>query len=93
MKEKSVPMRKCAGCMASRPKGELLRISGKKDGTVSIDLTGKSQGRGVYLCYDAACFEKAKKKKSFSRNLGMSIPDEKLEEIFSEIKRRSKMRI
>ena len=91
MKEKKVPMRKCVGCMISRPKGELFRISGKKDGTVSLDLTGKAQGRGVYLCSDTACFEKAKKKKSISRNLGINVPDEKLEEIFSEIKRRSEM--
>ena len=93
MKGKNIPMRKCVGCMISKPKGELLRISGKKDGTVSLDFTGKVQGRGVYLCADTACFEKAKKKKSISRNLGINVPDEKLEEIFSEIKRRAKMRV
>jgi predicted RNA-binding protein YlxR (DUF448 family) len=54
--------------MESRPKHELLRIAGTA-GEVRIDKTGKANGRGVYLCKDIACFDKARKKKAISRGL------------------------
>ncbi|MDR0852215.1 MAG: YlxR family protein, partial [Clostridiales Family XIII bacterium] len=41
------------------------------DGKPVLDPSGKSNGRGVYLCPDSACFDFAKKKKSISRGLGI----------------------
>jgi predicted RNA-binding protein YlxR (DUF448 family) len=54
--------------MESKPKHELLRIAGF-NGAVKPDPSGKANGRGVYLCRDMACFEKARKKKAISRGL------------------------
>jgi predicted RNA-binding protein YlxR (DUF448 family) len=68
MKTKKIPMRRCVGCMESKPKQKLLRIA-CIDGEVRPDPTGKANGRGVYLCRDMACFEKARKKKAISRGL------------------------
>ena len=85
-------MRRCAGCMQSRPKRELIRIVSLGEGHISLDLTGKANGRGVYLCPDASCFEKAKKKNALSRSLGMKLDPEDLERVFTELTQYEKER-
>ncbi|MDR3072235.1 MAG: YlxR family protein [Clostridiales Family XIII bacterium] len=83
-------MRRCVGCMESKPKSELIRIT-EKNGLPVPDPTGKDNGRGVYLCNDEACFEKAKKRKSITRGLniqGFSVEDmETLRTLLREISR------
>ena len=54
----------------------LLRIVRTKDGAISLDPTGKMSGRGAYICRDAECFEKARKRKSLERALKCAIPAE-----------------
>ena len=85
MKTKKIPMRRCVGCMESKPKKELIRIAGYED-TVTLDLTGKAKGRGVYLCPDTKCLEKAKKKRALGRSLKMDISQEQIERLFEELK-------
>ena len=87
MKAKKIPMRRCVGCMVSKPKKELIRVVGDKDGNVSLDVTGKAQGRGVYLCPNSECFKIARKRHAISRNLSMTISNEKLDEIFEELEK------
>ncbi|QIB69042.1 YlxR family protein [Aminipila butyrica] len=86
MKTKKIPMRRCVGCMESKPKTQLLRIAGY-EGHVSVDLTGKAKGRGVYLCPDTQCFEKAQKRRAIGRNLEMELSSEQLESLFEELKK------
>lgn len=86
MKTKKIPMRRCIGCMESKPKKELIRIVGTQDGDVIIDATGKAQGRGAYLCHNTACFTLAKKKRAITRNLEREVSEEKLEELFLQLK-------
>lgn len=81
---KKVPMRRCVGCMESKPKKELIRIAGY-EGTVTLDPTGKAKGRGVYLCPCSECLLKAKKKRALSRSLSMEISAEQLDQLFKEI--------
>jgi predicted RNA-binding protein YlxR (DUF448 family) len=85
MKEKKIPLRKCVGCMVSKPKRELIRIVADKDGNVSMDLTGKAAGRGVYLCNNQECFAQAKKKRAIKRSLEIEISEEKLNALFEEL--------
>jgi len=68
MKNKKVPMRRCVGCMQSKEKPELIRVVVCSDKAV-VDPSGKMNGRGVYLCRDEACFDKAIKKKAIGRGL------------------------
>lgn len=89
MKTKKIPMRRCVGCMESKPKGELIRVAGY-EGQVSIDVTGKAKGRGVYLCPNTECFQKAQKRKAIGRNLEMDITPEQLEQLFEELKKYEK---
>ena len=90
MKTKKIPMRRCVGCMESKPKKELIRVVGDKDGNVTLDVTGKAQGRGVYLCPNSECFKIARKRQAISRNLSMTISPEKLDEIFEELEKYEK---
>jgi predicted RNA-binding protein YlxR (DUF448 family) len=66
MKQKKIPMRRCIGCMESKPKRELIRITFSED-VLRPDMTGKADGRGAYLCGNTECFMKAKKIRAFSR--------------------------
>ena len=45
-------------------------------GEISIDPVGKKPGRGAYLCPDAACLAKAKKKKALERCFEQPVPAE-----------------
>ena len=71
--------------MESKPKKELVRIVADKDGNVCFDSTGKAAGRGVYLCHDQGCFQAARKKRAIGRSLDLSIPEERLEQLFQEL--------
>lgn len=75
-KIKKIPVRKCVGCMENKPKKELIRIVKNKDGEVFIDLTGKANGRGAYICSNVECLAKAKKSKSLQRTLGTTLSEE-----------------
>ena len=86
MKEKKIPMRRCVGCMESKPKKELVRIVADKEGRISIDPTGKAAGRGVYLCPKQECFVLARKRRAIKRSLEIEISEERLDQIFEELK-------
>ncbi len=64
--DKRTPKRRCIGCGKRDEKSAFVRIVAGKDGSLFLDLQGKAEGRGAYLCRDAACLEKAKKRHVFS---------------------------
>ena len=81
---KKTPMRRCIGCMESKPKNQLVRIAGY-EGAISIDPTGKAKGRGVYLCRNQDCFRMAQKKKAIGRGLKMEVSSQQVEKLFREL--------
>ncbi|MBP5631541.1 MAG: YlxR family protein [Clostridia bacterium] len=82
MKEKRVPVRRCIGCMTSKPKTDCIRICRTPEGEIKADVTGKQNGRGAYLCKDMACFEKMAKGHKLSREFEMQIP----ESVYAELR-------
>lgn len=78
---KNIPLRKCLGCDEMLGKKGMIRVVRDKDGTVSIDETGKKSGRGAYLCLDAECLGKARKKRGLERSLKCAVPPEIYEEL------------
>lgn len=86
LKTKKIPLRKCVGCTESKPKRELIRIVKNKDNEIFVDLTGKANGRGAYICNNPECLEKAKKGKKLNRALEYEIPEEVYGNLFKEIK-------
>lgn len=79
-----VPMRRCIGCMESRPQKEMTRIA-FYEGELTVDRTGKAKGRGVYLCDDPKCREIARKKNALQRNFRTSFDQETIDRIFKEL--------
>ena len=71
MKQKKVPQRKCVVCNDRDSKRSLLRIVKTKEGEIFLDLTGKANGRGAYICASAECIEKAVKTRALNRAFKM----------------------
>lgn len=82
---KNIPLRKCLGCDEMLGKKGMLRVVKTKEGDISIDETGKKNGRGAYICSDIECFNKAHKKHSLERSLKCSISEEIYEKLRQEI--------
>lgn len=78
---KKVPLRKCVATGEQLPKKELIRIVKNKEGEVSVDPTGKKNGRGAYLKRSLDAIELAEKKKILNRVLDTEIPEEIYEEL------------
>ena len=49
------PLRSCIGCNEKKSKKELLRIVREEGGTYSVDVSGRKNGRGAYLCPMLSC--------------------------------------
>ena len=85
MQKRKIPLRQCGGCGEMKPKAELVRVVRSPEGEISLDLTGKKNGRGSYICNNKKCFEKAVKAKRFERAFGVKIPDQVAKQILEEI--------
>ena len=85
MAEKKVPMRKCTGCNGSFPKKGLIRVLKTPEGTITVDRTGRQNGRGAYICDSRECLEKAIRSKGIERSLGVPVPDEVKESLLKEM--------
>ena len=81
MKVKKIPMRTCVVCHEKLEKRELLRIVKNKEGIVSVDETGKANGRGAYIKKDLEVLEKAIKSKALERHLECQIDNHIYDEI------------
>lgn len=70
------PVRTCVACRTERQKRELVRIVRMPEGTVIMDVTGRANGRGAYICADGSCWAAALKKKAIERALSAPLPPE-----------------
>ncbi|MBQ3573380.1 MAG: YlxR family protein [Clostridia bacterium] len=76
-----LPQRMCAVCRERHDKAELLRIVKSADGKISVDYSGKLQGRGMYVCKNAECIKNAAKRRVIERAFSCSAPKELYDEI------------
>ena len=79
------PQRTCIGCGEIKDKKKLIRVVHTPEGNFRIDAGGKMNGRGAYLCPDAACLEKAFRTKAFARAFRCAVPSEAVEELKKEL--------
>lgn len=80
MEKKKIPMRTCIACKQEKPKKELIRVV-KFGDEISLDLTGKANGRGAYVCNDIACITKLKKNKLINRAFSCQVSEETYDRI------------
>ncbi len=83
MKTQKIPMRMCLGCNEMKPKKELMRVVKSPEGEISLDFTGKKNGRGAYLCKNSQCFENARKTRRFEKSFSCRI-DESVYEVMAD---------
>ena len=84
--KKHIPQRSCAVCKVKSDKENLIRLVKSPDGKIFIDTAKKLPGRGVYICPDLECLERAKKSKILSHSLGAEIDDDFFQELENYIK-------
>ena len=81
---KKVPLRQCIGCGEMKGKKEMMRILKTPEDEIILDVTGKKNGRGAYLCKQRECLVKAEKNKGLERSFKMKIPTEVYESLERE---------
>lgn len=82
---KKMPVRRCVGCGEHFAKNTLIRVLRTPSGEILLDLTGKTSGRGAYLCKSAVCLKRARKSGKIAASLECAIPDEVYDRLESEI--------
>ncbi|MGX7198487.1 RNase P modulator RnpM [Enterococcus nangangensis] len=85
MKQRKIPMRKDVVSGEMYPKKELVRIVKNQEGEISIDPTGKKNGRGAYVALEPTLIKKAWDKKILDRVLETSLSDAFYQELYDYV--------
>ncbi|MBF0805314.1 MULTISPECIES: RNase P modulator RnpM [unclassified Streptococcus] len=91
-KARKIPLRKSLVSGEVIDKRDLVRIVRTKDGQVSIDPTGKANGRGAYIKLDNEEATLAKQRKVFDRSFRQEISEEFYDELIAFVDRKLKRR-
>ena len=78
---KKIPYRMCVVTRERFPKQELIRVVVNKEGIVTVDVTGKANGKGAYIKKDIEVLKKAKTTKVLDRTLNVTISDDVYNEL------------
>lgn len=70
---RAVKTRQCAGCGEYRDAREMFRIVRTPEKEIVFDPSGRMNGRGVYLCRNNSCIEKAFSRKGIARSLHLNL--------------------
>ena len=81
---KKIPLRQCVGCGEMKGKKDMMRVLKTAENEICLDVTGKKNGRGAYVCKSKDCLLKAGKNKGLERSFKMSIPKEVYESLEKE---------
>ncbi len=73
---KKIPLRQCVGCGEMKGKRDMMRVLKTAENEICLDITGKKNGRGAYVCKSRECLNKARKNRGLERSFKMSIPNE-----------------
>lgn len=93
MANKKVPMRQCVGCHEMKAKKEMIRViktaseEEPEKVEISLDTTGRKNGRGAYICPNSECLNAAIKSKGLERSFKMSIPKDVYEMLTKEMEK------
>lgn len=73
---KKKPTRKCLATNEVFNKEDLFRVVRSPNGEISLDMTGKANGRGAYISKSIEAIEKARKSKCLDKALETEVPNE-----------------
>ena len=72
-KARHTPERSCIACGQKLPKRDLIRVVRSPEGNVAVDPSGKSPGRGSYLCSSEQCWQNGVGRGALERGLRASL--------------------
>lgn len=73
---KKIPLRQCIGCGEMKSKKDMMRVLRTAEDEICLDITGKKNGRGAYVCKSRECLKLARRNKGLERSFKMGIPSE-----------------
>lgn len=79
--------RTCIGCKAQQEAHALLRFACTPQGQIILDSSGHAPGRGVYVCCDVMCLQKALKPAKLALTLKHSVVVPAFDGVYQEIRR------
>jgi len=81
MSSNAKDVRRCCACHEHAPKTELLRFVRTPDGDITLDLSKKADGRGVWVHDSEACIGKLVKRKLLNAAFKTSVAQEVYDEL------------
>ncbi len=69
----TVPERRCIVTRRSRPIASLLRFVVAPDGQIVLDLRRRLEGRGLWVCAQKDCVERAVRTRAFAKSAGRPV--------------------
>ena len=78
------PMRRCIACRESKPQDELIRFVLNGQDPV-VDISGRAEGRGFYLCRNAECTGTAIKRKAFNRVCKRNVDEKEISRLIEQV--------
>lgn len=82
-RRKHVPIRTCVACRQKDAKRSYVRLVRTPEQRVEIDLTGKANGRGAYLCASRRCWRQALDGSALDDALKVRLTDEDRERLWT----------
>ena len=71
----------------------MIRVGTGPGGHLGTTAEGKVPGRGAYVCVNAECVNRARKRGSLSRVLRVGVPDEFFDELMVQVEARKKEQV
>lgn len=87
---RKVPLRKCTGCGEMKNKKEMIRVIKTPEDEIILDITGKKNGRGAYICNSTVCLQQAIRQKGLERSLKTAIPKEIYDSLLKQLENAEK---
>lgn len=74
----------CVACRNLIDKRDMLRIVKTNEGIIFLDRTGKSAGRGAYICDNPDCIKKLRKQKLINKAFSCAVDESVYDSIEEE---------
>lgn len=85
LRPKHKPQRTCIACRETKDKRDLIRVVRTPTGNLSVDPTGKANGRGAYLCRQASCWEKGFSTQRLAQALKVTLSAEEVADLQAQL--------
>lgn len=86
---KHIPERMCVVCRKRSDKNGMLRIVRTLEGKIVFDSTGKTDGRGAYVCNNIDCIKLCAKKRLLNRSFKCALSEDIYKSLVDEYEKQN----